>query len=673
MTFCTECGASLADDVAYCVNCGQKVERSPSSGPIAATVAVSPTAREVSATSKQLTSKQTTRGPLCEGCGATIQFEIGATEAKCDYCGSITQKPEPIPPLEVERATPSANTPLAPAQSIVPLKVDINALKRAMHGHMASGDYTPVDLVETAQIILTELMYVPVFNYDLQIEGSWSASFGYDRKETYVEIKDEYVNGVHRKVPTNATRTVTDWRPATGTISHHTTGSAYAGKLLTFPKSPEVAQKVATSDFLTTYSDSYAKQAKIAEPFSADPNSAYTQRVKPTVDKLTEALAKKNAQGDHQKDWHWYAKVEKTTSKVFVPIAHATFQYEGKRYEYWADGVNLNHVAADTLPVDSSQQSAAWWGFVPLVLALVGMPLMGALVAKNAMDGVSWIGAIAIAITAIYGIARRASIISYSKRRREQALERVRSGGGAGQSGDSSPMQRPWLANASRDMFVLPILSIAALMMIAGPIRTSRDFGSQANSSERQTGADTGGSQKSYVSDNYSPSSTQNMDVAGLSIDEAIKSGNAAYERSDFAQAHKYWLIAAEKGNAIAQNAIGAMYENGKGVQKDSAKSIEWFEKAAAQGNASAQSSLGVAYNIGQGVPQNYAKSMEWFQKAAAVETDGYSAAWIAMMYEAGEGVKKDDTLAIEWFKKSVAQGNEDSKRWVAMLEARQR
>ena len=52
----------------------------------------------------------------------------------------------------------------------------------------------------------------------------------------------------------------------------------------------------------------------------------------------------------------------------------------------------------------------------------------------------------------------------------------------------------------------------------------------------------------------------------------------------------------AEQGNAGAQNDLGVMYAEGRGVPQDDAKAIKWFRKAAEQGHADAQLNLGEMY-----------------------------------------------------------------------------
>ena len=50
------------------------------------------------------------------------------------------------------------------------------------------------------------------------------------------------------------------------------------------------------------------------------------------------------------------------------------------------------------------------------------------------------------------------------------------------------------------------------------------------------------------------------------------------------------------------------MYDQGRGVDVNYKKAIEWYEKAAEQGHAYAQYNLGNMYRNGHGVDVNYKK-----------------------------------------------------------------
>ena len=107
----------------------------------------------------------------------------------------------------------------------------------------------------------------------------------------------------------------------------------------------------------------------------------------------------------------------------------------------------------------------------------------------------------------------------------------------------------------------------------------------------------------------FGAASTQAQDYA---------KGLAAAQSGDFATALKEWRPLAEQGVAQAQDNLGLMYENGKGVVQDYAEAVKWYRLAAEQGDAYAQSNLGVMYEIGQGVLQDNILSHMWYNIASA-------------------------------------------------------
>ena len=59
------------------------------------------------------------------------------------------------------------------------------------------------------------------------------------------------------------------------------------------------------------------------------------------------------------------------------------------------------------------------------------------------------------------------------------------------------------------------------------------------------------------------------------------------------------------------------MYKNGNGVAQDYAEAVRWYRLAAEQGFANAQNNLGVTYETGQGVLQNNILSHMWYNIAS--------------------------------------------------------
>jgi TPR repeat protein len=79
----------------------------------------------------------------------------------------------------------------------------------------------------------------------------------------------------------------------------------------------------------------------------------------------------------------------------------------------------------------------------------------------------------------------------------------------------------------------------------------------------------------------------------------------------DYKEAVKWYRLAADQGNAMAQYNLGATYANGQGVTQDYKEAVKWYRLSADQGTALAQSNLGVMYDKGQGVIQDYKEALK--------------------------------------------------------------
>lgn len=99
--------------------------------------------------------------------------------------------------------------------------------------------------------------------------------------------------------------------------------------------------------------------------------------------------------------------------------------------------------------------------------------------------------------------------------------------------------------------------------------------------------------------------------------EQQFQQGFEAANKGDYQTALKLLQPLAAQGHAKAQNSLGWMYSEGKGVKQDYAEAIKWYQKAIVQGNAKAQNNLGWAYYRGEGVKQDYAEAVKWFRKAA--------------------------------------------------------
>lgn len=114
---------------------------------------------------------------------------------------------------------------------------------------------------------------------------------------------------------------------------------------------------------------------------------------------------------------------------------------------------------------------------------------------------------------------------------------------------------------------------------------------------------------------------------------------------------------AAERGNARAQNALGILYVNGRGVPQDDAQAVKWFRRAAEQGLAQGQVNLGNMYADGKGIARDERQAVEWYRKAAE-QGDALAQSNLGFMFGNGRGVPKDDVQAAMWYRKAAEQGH---------------
>ena len=166
--------------------------------------------------------------------------------------------------------------------------------------------------------------------------------------------------------------------------------------------------------------------------------------------------------------------------------------------------------------------------------------------------------------------------------------------------------------------------------------------------------------------------------LAGLGMKEAA----AKYAwrllddgRGDPAAAMKWFEIAAERGSADAQRAIGYIYLKGFGVEKDAAKAVRAWEEAYRRGETSAALSLALYYKgdlefteaeLAAAPSLDRAQAFEWMQRAASASYS--NAVLLARMYLAGDGTKADPKEALRLLRWAVHCGNYAAR--VAMGEA---
>lgn len=154
--------------------------------------------------------------------------------------------------------------------------------------------------------------------------------------------------------------------------------------------------------------------------------------------------------------------------------------------------------------------------------------------------------------------------------------------------------------------------------------------------------------------------------VAQYEIGSALFEGRGVPK--DEKEGVKWFRRAAHQENEKAIAALGFAYIIGRGVTKDECEAFKYIRKAAEMGDTIAQFNLGSFYHEGYCIPKNAMEGVRWFQKAANM---GYAPAEykIGRAYFIGEGVPKNHVEAYKWFLLSGAQGNQDAKVAIDVIE----
>ncbi len=119
------------------------------------------------------------------------------------------------------------------------------------------------------------------------------------------------------------------------------------------------------------------------------------------------------------------------------------------------------------------------------------------------------------------------------------------------------------------------------------------------------------------------------------------------------------WLtLSAVAGQDCAQYALGKLYRDGKGVEKDILRAVIWFSAAAEQDNSYAAYALGKLYLTGEDTPKNVEAALRWLQRSADLGNQ-YAQYKLGVVYLKGEDVPKDIAKAVEYLTASAKQGNQ--------------
>jgi TPR repeat protein len=138
---------------------------------------------------------------------------------------------------------------------------------------------------------------------------------------------------------------------------------------------------------------------------------------------------------------------------------------------------------------------------------------------------------------------------------------------------------------------------------------------------------------------------------------DPMQDGARHYQQANYKAAVASWQPLAIKGNPVAQNNIGILYLDGKGVKQDTPEAVRYLSLSAASGSSLGQNNLGGLYREGKGVPRDFGKAAQWFTSSAA---QGNAAAMynLGLMHEMGQGMKAEPSRAYMWYALAAEQNN---------------
>ncbi len=119
----------------------------------------------------------------------------------------------------------------------------------------------------------------------------------------------------------------------------------------------------------------------------------------------------------------------------------------------------------------------------------------------------------------------------------------------------------------------------------------------------------------------YTPAS-HDLVVKGikcLAIGEDYEHGQSVPEDKDLAEAWyrkavSWYELAAGEGDSYAQEKLGDLYSEGRGIPRDHLKALNLWCEAANRGRASAQYKLAEMYYLGRDIQKNFCESCFWFE-----------------------------------------------------------
>ena len=159
------------------------------------------------------------------------------------------------------------------------------------------------------------------------------------------------------------------------------------------------------------------------------------------------------------------------------------------------------------------------------------------------------------------------------------------------------------------------------------------------------------------------------VDAMVLAVQEFVWNEHEFFDMTDLENQKikektvQYLNTAILNGNVAAMNQLGAMYAEGRLVERSPEQAFLFYKMAADHGDAIATSNLGFCYLYGNGTEKNPEEAYKTFSKVALMGMDE-ALVRLGDMFRNGTYVTKDLNMAYELYHKACKSSRRDLDDW---------
>lgn len=316
---------------------------------------------------------------VCSQCGSSDIELISETLGKCQNCGTqvvvnTAKTPNVVTNnINIQMVESCGEPPLSFYE--LPIEVDSGTFFANALTKIALDKDSPDDIFTKGVFNPVKTEYCQYLRASGNVELSYSATIGYDRKEEYLEKVRKYDSKTKREYETyeKKVRTVTDWHPHSGTYR-----GSHIGTVENVPS--DYADAVDYSSLCSQRATLYdAEKSKLPAPVA--PTSDAIELAKLDIKISATIQCSSSLPGDKNKDFHSDGTVDLTAIECHVaPRYVLEYSYNENNYSAMAHTVANSEIKLTTPSVKAknekeieSQKTVKTWNILTLCALLTSI------------------------------------------------------------------------------------------------------------------------------------------------------------------------------------------------------------------------------------------------------------------------------------------------------------